>query len=330
MENGPTFEKAKPKIITKVELTGSTLRQTSPNSLTNRMPANLQARVNTSQCESSSDEQDDLEANKVLVTGEIDQNKVIYDLHELKPFSRQGLFFLKRDHIRFGYRANPDMTFVKCTRTMAQCHCETGNIWTHFVVAIYFIYHLCLIFNHGISPENPYNRFKEEESLTSLKIGCSSIIFCLLASAGYHLYSALGQYWSDLLLRIDLVGIGVMIFTLTLTSVYTAFYNHTTARDGAMATMVLICLCNFVVQMTPCYARDEFENYRIVFYVAVLAICLGLAIAWYFYIATENETSLFAGRLFLSFLCLGIGFGFYASKFPEKRFKRSRFVQIYF
>jgi hypothetical protein len=65
-------------------------------------------------------------------------NKLIYDKEELKS-TKKKLFYAKRKYIRYGYRANPDMTIGKATKTIVMCHCETMSIWTHFTPAMYFV-----------------------------------------------------------------------------------------------------------------------------------------------------------------------------------------------
>ena len=176
---------------------------------------------------------------------------------------------------------------------------------------------------------NPYCYLNTYGSLAIQSIGCCSIIMAMCSSWIYHLYSAISKKCADKLLRIDLIGIGVMIFTLTLTSVFTAFYDHILARNNVMGAMIVICACNLVIQLTPCYNDDEYECHRAAFYVIVMAICAALAFFWYFKVATEEEAKLYTFRLAMSFIYLGIGFWFYVAKYPEKAFKKSRFVQLW-
>jgi len=88
---------------------------------------------------------------------EIDPNRLIYDLKELNAIPTK-MFFAKRDHIRYGYRANPNMTICKCSKTLFMTHCETGNVWTHLLSGLYFCYHLALLINN----EYPYTKFETE------------------------------------------------------------------------------------------------------------------------------------------------------------------------
>jgi len=118
---------------------------------------------------------------------EVDPDRVVYDLYELKRMPKE-LFYCRRKYIRFGYISNPNMTLGKCTSTLLMCHCESGNIWTHLIPGLYFIAHLVM----ASFPKSfdLYSDFKDQQTLNLLRIGCFSIIFCLIASSMYHLYNA--------------------------------------------------------------------------------------------------------------------------------------------
>ena len=60
-----------------------------------------------------------------------------------------------------------------------------------------------------------------------------------------------------------------------------------------------------------------------------MLLCLMDAVLWYFYIATSEEVYLVAGSVFLGFFYIGLGFVFFVTKFPETKFRKNRFVQIY-
>jgi len=47
----------------------------------------------------------------------------------------------------------------------------------------------------------------------------------MFASTSYHLFNPIGHDCYHRLLKVDLVGIGVMIFGLTLCAVYIGFHN---------------------------------------------------------------------------------------------------------
>ena len=156
-----------------------------------------------------------------------------------------------------------------------------------------------------------------------MAFGTLAIIVCMIASSTYHLYGCMNEKTQGFLLRVDLIGIGVMIFGMTLCAVYTAFHNWEWERDIIMAVMGFLMVGNLLIQMTPCYAMDEFEGLRIAFYVITLVICITLALAHRFYFATSLEVEEFFTSLWLSFGYLGVGFWFYLYKYPERLFKKS-------
>jgi hypothetical protein len=113
------------------------------------------------------------------------------------------------------------------------------------------------------------------------------------------------------------MGIGFMIFGLTILGVYLGFHNWPFERSLILCVMILLLLTNLVFQMTPCYIRDEYECCRIAFYSLTVAISLGLALSGRFYFGTEEEITDFYGTLQLSFFYLFLGFIFYLKKVPE-------------
>ena len=54
----------------------------------------------------------------------------------------------------------------------------------------------------------------------------------------------------------DLVGIGFMIFGMTLCAVYVGFHNYEWERSIIMSVMGFLMVGNLLIQMTPCYAMD--------------------------------------------------------------------------
>ena len=117
----------------------------------------------------------------------------------------------------------------------------------------------------------------------------------MTASSVYHTFHPLGHSYFYLLLKIDLMGIGIMIFGLTLSAVYIGFHNWEWERDKILVVMASLMICNLTIQMTPCYAENRFNCHRIVFYSFTILICLGLAVSGRFIYATELEVLEFYG-----------------------------------
>lgn len=59
----------------------------------------------------------------------------------------------------------------------------------------------------------------------------------------------------NLLLKIDLMGIGVMLFGLTLIAVFLGFHNWPIERLYTMTLIASMFVINLGIQMTPCYVE---------------------------------------------------------------------------
>ena len=91
----------------------------------------------TNSCDSIIRISQPLLTSQKLLPALIDPNKYIYDLKEAEAL---GLYVNKRDYVNYGYRANPNMTVRYSLLSVFMYHCETGNIWSHFLPALYFAY----------------------------------------------------------------------------------------------------------------------------------------------------------------------------------------------
>lgn len=67
------------------------------------------------------------------------------------------------------------------------------------------------------------------------------------ASSTYHLYMCCSKKHHDNLLLFDMLGIGVMIFGLTLTAVYVGFHNYPTSRLVTMLMMSGLFVLNLIM-----------------------------------------------------------------------------------
>lgn len=66
--------------------------------------------------------------------------------------------------------------------------------------------------------------------------------------------------------------------------------------------------------------QESFEKFRLLFYVTLLTLLFGISLAWALIFATSLEIHNNFGNLMKAFGYLGLGFFFYISKFPEKRY----------
>mmetsp|Transcript_28153 Transcript_28153/g.21051 ORF Transcript_28153/g.21051 Transcript_28153/m.21051 type:complete len:204 (+) Transcript_28153:331-942(+) len=149
-----------------------------------------------------------------------------------------------------------------------------------------------------------------------LTAGLLAINFCMLSSSIYHTFNSVSSYMHELLLRIDLVGICLMIFTLAILMTFTGFHNYHLLSICFASVMLITMITILLLQSFACLAH-KFEKVRILFYQIFLALMLLLALSWAFIFSTNTEISLFFVELLKGFGALFIGFAFYASHIPE-------------
>lgn len=175
---------------------------------------------------------------KVSATTIDDSNKLIWDLSELEDKMNE-MYVNLRPNIRYGIRANRKMNFVKATCTLTKCHSETGSIWTHFLAALYFIYHLILMSNSSSS--ETYKVLEgNDDIIFLLKLAAICPLTCFLCSSLYHSYSCINKEVTSILYRIDLIGIGVKIFGLCIVLTFSLYYSKRLLRNWIVCAMIVL------------------------------------------------------------------------------------------
>ncbi len=69
-------------------------------------------------------------------------------------------------------------------------------------------------------------------------------MFCFYASTMYHLYMPISKQVYAVVFKFDLIGISVMIFGLTVVSVYLGFHNWPIERFYTLAVMLFFFSAN--------------------------------------------------------------------------------------
>ncbi|CDW83515.1 progestin and adipoq receptor family member 3-like [Stylonychia lemnae] len=236
----------------------------------------------------------------------------------------KNVFYVRIKYIRHGYRAHRSLSACNCTASLFMLHNETFNVWTHLAGGIYFMYQVYLVLQN----EGVYQDLKESFNKAVLLAGLFSCIFSMMSSAIYHLYNSISRNVYLTLLKIDLMGIGIMIFGLAICLIFTGFHNYSNIGGSLTYLMIFLMLFNFVMQCTPCYMQDSFEKFRILFFSVLVTLLLGVALSWAAIYSTQIEIQMMFWRLMQAFGYLGAGFFFYITKYPE-RLTSNYYVQMF-
>ena len=90
-------------------------------------------------------------------------------------------------------------------------------------------------------------------------------------------------------LKLDLMGIVVMIFVLAFVGIWIGFSRFTQERVLIFSTTTAVFALNFLLSLTPCYAEESFEKVRIGMNILILLLLFSLALAWFFFFADSEE-----------------------------------------
>lgn len=161
-----------------------------------------------------------------------------------------------------------------CLQSVFKTHCETTNIWSHFIALVYFgvLFGFMLVEpENDANSTNPFKAYSTTTSSVLSRIGCLSIMLCMGVSAFYHTFNPMSKSWNDTLLRFDLVFVGLMILTLTNCLTFVAYSKYPHIRYIACIVLLILQVILFLISMIPKFAAKESETIRRVVYGSVVA-----------------------------------------------------------
>ena len=77
--------------------------------------------------------------------------------------------------------------------------------------------------------------------------GAFASLFCMGSSTIYHTFNVLSSKFYETLLKIDLIGIGIMIFSIAMALIYTGFHNYKGYGLSLITFLVLLMTINLIL-----------------------------------------------------------------------------------
>lgn len=166
------------------------------------------------------------------------------------------------------------------------------------------------------------------QSRVTLTLSSMCIICCMSFSAFYHQFACCSEWHAQKLLQVDMAGIGIMIFGLCLICVWLGFTEFPVSQICCCVMMLLMAAGMVFLNVAPC-TKDPHSQYlmKIAYYCLTIAVCISLAIYWFFGIASTFEQQHFTLKIVFGFVYLGLGFIFFQTNFPESK-TTNRLVQL--
>lgn len=217
------------------------------------------------------------------------------------------------DWIYHGYR-NEKNSYWECFKTLFSIHNQTGNIWTHLIPLMYYIY-LSVDLLMGNEFELKYGPIHGG----LLFIYYMGVILCLGSSAFYHLFSCHSESACHCWERIDHVGI---LSAFICSELYVTFYGfHKHPTQACLYLIVLVYLSYLVISflLTCDLIKDEPRRMKLLLFLFLFGILLVLKISF------MNQTWFVLKRFAITYVWYGFGLAFYVSRYPERAFPDGRF-----
>ena len=93
----------------------------------------------------------------------------------------------------------------------------------------------------------PYAKLQDPQSTYVMIVSALATMTCLFSSSLYHLYYVLNFRTYDFLLKLDLMGTGIMIYGLTLACVFVFFHGWLECRNYTMVIMGSLAFGNIII-----------------------------------------------------------------------------------
>jgi adiponectin receptor len=219
-------------------------------------------------------------------------------------------------YITTGYRC--DLTLKQCLLSFFSLHNETGNVWTHFLAAIYFVWVSISALTWTLAEAPLLHKF-------IFSIFLIAAVSCFFGSCIYHLcfpQSIKTVYWLAVL---DYTGIAGLMLGCYYPAVYYGLYCFPLWQQFYLTVITLTGCVALVGPWFPQFHNEYSFYLRVGVYTAVG--CCGIVPTIHsFYllplVQVQLDPSLVSfdpvyHRIYLMYFLYGLGLVFYVSQFPE-------------
>ncbi|WAQ96137.1 PAQR3-like protein [Mya arenaria] len=258
----------------------------------------------------------DIEINesieKTLASGLCDLNEKDIPLHDYKDIPE---FLQGNPYVTDGYRVS--LPFNLCLKSMFIWTNETMNIWSH--LGGFFLFIFFMLYDNIIELPNHQGTVADHLIVTA---GLLCYQFCMLCSAGFHMFGCHSERASKRWLAVDLAGILIGVIGCYLPAVHYAFYCLSIWRDVYLFTIAALSALIVFVQFHPQYFSVHWFYQRISVYVGLVAYGVIPATHWYFLNGGwgSEVVQMFIPKVVVMYMLGMLAFTFYITKFPERVF----------
>lgn len=250
----------------------------------------------------------DLEIDKLddILWGACRNPITLYNYFEVPEYLRVN------PYIHHGYRAL--LPFGSCIHSLFTWNNESMNIWSHLVG--FFIFFVLMIWDNALWIPQSHGS-SSDHFIISVTLLCYQ--FCMLCSAGYHLFLCHSEQAARRWFALDLTGISIGLLGCYLPAIHYAYFCL--SMWYSIYFMVIIGLFAVVLywQTQPRFAADHFQRSRVMMFCGLTAYGIVPVLHWVYLnggFSTEI-VQIFTPKVAVMYLICVVAFFFYFTRFPE-------------
>lgn len=214
------------------------------------------------------------------------------------------------DYLVKGHRP-PLRSFAACFRSIFRIHTETGNIWTHLLGCIFFIFLTSYFWSR------PSVEVVWEKKLVFSAFFAGTIL-CLSFSSLFHCCCCHSEKVGRIFAKLDYCGIALLIVGSFVPWLYYCFYCHNSPRVVYLVCIFVLGILSIIVSMWDKFGQPQYRSLR-----AGVFVALGLSgvvpaahyILWEGFYHAWNMAAM--SYLFLMAFLYIFGAFLYAARIPE-------------
>ncbi|XP_028394172.1 progestin and adipoQ receptor family member 3-like [Dendronephthya gigantea] len=230
----------------------------------------------------------------------------------LLDYGETPYFLRGNPYITSGYRAY--LSFRKCLTSLFQLNNETMNIWTHLLGFVIFF--ILFIYSNSVTIPSSHGGYIDHAVFTCFLLFYQ---FCMLCSAGYHMFNCHSEKIYHIWLSLDLAGISLALCGCYIPSVYYAFYCQPNLQAIYMTIVGAMSLVALLLQFHPQYFTSLWANKRLTSFGVIGMFGMIPSLHWICIHGgfTQIIVQVFFPKVVTMYILGGLAIVIYAFKFPE-------------
>eukprot|EP00824_Muranothrix_gubernata_P020066 TRINITY_DN40287_c0_g1_i1.p1 TRINITY_DN40287_c0_g1~~TRINITY_DN40287_c0_g1_i1.p1 ORF type:complete len:319 (+),score=13.76 TRINITY_DN40287_c0_g1_i1:88-957(+) len=216
---------------------------------------------------------------------------------------------LKMRFIHSGYRVG--FSLPLCFRSIFWAHNQTGNIWSHLLGFLLFVF---------IMYDTQVNVLKEGNIRHRIVFALFhlSVQLCFLASSAFHTFNSHSRAAYYYLNRLDCSGAGIILEGGYTISIAYGFHDHPSWMAFHLIGLHFVFLCVIIISLSPYFRNPRHNVQRVALFSIIFFYLFVFALHHWQIFGMESQEWAYFRPMMDGTPVLAIGALIYASRVPER------------